>query len=96
LSNQGEFSFTQPSASDGYSGWITARDVAAKDLARRLNLPIGHEVELWLFGGIKLRGKLHLRDEFLLLPEDRVRHLELVIDHATFLSRDVESCIRLD
>ena len=61
-----------------------------------MNLPLGHQVEVWLFGGIRLRGKLRLKEETLFIHEDRVRHLELLVDHVPFTYREMESCIRLD
>ena len=47
--------------------------------ARRLNLPLGHQVEVWLCGGSRLRGLLRLREEMLIIQEEHVRHLELLV-----------------
>jgi hypothetical protein len=70
--------------------------VAAQELARRIGLPLGHQVEVWLCGGIRLRGKLRLREDILCIEEERMRHLELVVDHVHFTYREMESCVRLD
>ena len=70
--------------------------MAAAELARRIGLPLGHQVEVWLYGGVRLRGKLRLREELLFIEEEQVRHLELVVDHVTFAYREMESCVRLD
>jgi len=70
--------------------------VAVEAIARQLNLPIDHQVEVWLFGGVRLRGKLCLKEEVLFIEEDRVRHLELLVDHVPFTYREMESCVRLD
>ena len=37
-------------------------------------LPLGHQVEVWLLGGIRLRGRLRLEEEVLFIDEERVRH----------------------
>jgi hypothetical protein len=60
---------------------MAGRRVLAEELARRIHLPLGHEVEVWLYGGIRLRGKLSVKEEMLLIEEERVRHLELMVDH---------------
>ena len=70
--------------------------MTAVELARRINLPLGHEVEVWLRGGIRLRGKLRLEEELLFVEEDRVRCLELMVDRVPFTYRELESCVRLD
>ncbi len=93
---QGEFSFDSGQEEQGYARWLTGRKMAAQELARRINLPLGHEVEVWLTGGIRLRGTLRLREEVLFIEEDRVRHLELTVDHVHFTFREMESCLRLD
>ena len=93
---QGEFDFSEPGSGAGYSQWLVARQVAAKELARRMNLPLGHQVEVWLFGGIRLRGQLRLAEETLFIQEDRIRHLDLLVDHKRFSYRDMESCVRTD
>ena len=70
--------------------------MAAMELARRVGLPIGHDVEVWLRGGIRLRGKLQLQEQVLMIEEDRLRHLEMTVDHVPFTYRDMESCTRTD
>ncbi len=96
MNSQREFEFNSSHSEGGYSGWVTARQLAAAELARRIHLPIGHEVEVWLYGGIRLRGKLRLKQEVLLIEEERVRHMELMVDHVTFTVREMESCVRRD
>jgi hypothetical protein len=93
---QGEFNFDAETAGGGYARWLAGRKQAASELARRLNLPLQHEVEVWLVGGIRLQGKLRLREEMLCIEEDHVRHLELQVDHVPFAMREMESCVRLD
>jgi hypothetical protein len=96
MNEQGEFSFDPEAAGEGYSRWLAGRKLAAVELARRLNLPLHRGVEVWLVGGIRLRGKLQLQEEMLFLQEDQVRHLELRVDHVSFWLREMESCVRLD
>jgi hypothetical protein len=72
------------------------RRTAVEVVARKLNLPLGHQVEIWLIGGVRLRGWLRLKEEALFLEEDKIRHLELTVDHVPFTYREMESCVRLD
>lgn len=96
VDSQSEFNFTSAQAETGYTQWIISRRVAAQELAHRMNLPLGHEVEVWLSGGVRLRGRLRLVEEQLFIHEDRVRHLELQVDHVRFTYREMESCVRRD
>jgi hypothetical protein len=96
MNSQSEFVFDRGATEQGYTRWLGARQVAADQLARRLNLPLGHQVEVWLLGGIRLRGKLRLPEELLFIEEERVRHLQLMVDHVTFTYREMESCVRTD
>ncbi len=96
MNSQSEFNFASPTGADGYSEWITGRKLAAAELARRIGLPLGHKVEVWLCGGIRLRGLLRLPEELLFIEEDRLRHLELMVDRTSFTYRELESCVRLD
>ena len=96
MNAQGEFNFGAGAGDEGYSRWLAGRKLAAAELARRLNLPLQHEVEVWLVGGIRLRGKLHLSEEMLVIEEDYLRHLQLQVDHVPFKMGEMESCVRLD
>ncbi len=96
VNSQSEFNFAAGESERGYTQWVAGRQMAAEELARRIHLPLGHEVEVWLCGGIRLRGKLRLREEQLFIEEERVRHLEFVVDRVTFALREMESCVRLD
>lgn len=96
MNKQSEFNFTGSRSEAGYSKWLFSRQVAARDIARRMNLPLGHQVEIWLFGGVRLRGELRLAEETLFIDEERVRHLDLMVDHLRFSYREMESCVRLD
>jgi hypothetical protein len=95
MHNQTEFNF-DGCGGEGYDQWLAGRRMKATELARRMNLPIGHQVEVWLVGGVRLRGNLRLREEQLFIEEDRVRHLELMVDRVSFAYREMDSCIRVD
>jgi hypothetical protein len=94
--NQGEFSLDSKASDRGYVQWLAGRRVEVEALARTIGLPLGHEVEVWLVGGVRLRGKLRLAENLLFIEEDRVRHLELIVDKIPFAYREMESCVRLD
>lgn len=96
MNAQGEFSFDAGAGAEGCSRWLAGRKLATAELARRLNLPLDHEVEVWLVGGIRLRGKLRLQEEMLFIAEERVRHLGLLVDRVPFQMREMESLVRLD
>lgn len=95
-SPQGELNLEGGQTDAGYTQWLTRRQMTAKELARRMNLPIGHPVEVWLYGGIRLRGLLRLREEQLFVEEEHLRHLELMVDKVAFAYREMESCVRTD
>jgi hypothetical protein len=96
MSTQGQFDFEAVGTERGYTQWLTGRRIAVEELARRINLPLGHQVEVWLSGGIRLRGRLHLEEELLFVDEELVRHLRLVVDNVRFTYRELESCVRSD
>jgi len=96
MNMQGQFNFEADGTDRGYTQWLTGRQMAARELARRMNLPLGHQVEVWLLGGIRLRGRLRLEEEVLFVDEEHVRHLGLVVDNVAFTYRELESCVRLD
>ena len=91
VNGQCEFNFGASGTDQGYTQWLAGRRVATEELARRIHLPLGHQVEVWLYGGVRLRGKLRLQEEILFIEEERVRHLELVVDHVAFTYREMES-----
>jgi hydrogenase maturation protease len=82
------------------------------DLGRQLGLPmpkqvkiLAIEVEDALTLGTEmsptlqaavLRGKLRVKEEMLFIEEERVRHLELMVDSVAFTYREMESCVRTD
>jgi len=95
--SQRELNFGTKGASEaGYNNWLAIRQLAVEEVAKRMNLPLGHEVEVWLTGGIRLRGRLRLQEGLIFIEEDRVRHLGLTIENVAFTYREMESCVRTD
>ena len=93
---QGQLDFNPGATETGYSNWLAGRQISREALARRLNLPLGHEVEVLLQGNVRLKGKLRLQEEKLLMEEESIRHLELQVDHVRFRAGELERCVRLD
>jgi hypothetical protein len=96
FSVQSELNFGEDAGTEGYTRWLVGRQVATEMLARKIGLPLGHEVEVWLVGGVRLRGKLRLQEEALFIEEEPVRHLGLRVDNVAFTYREMESCVRRD
>jgi len=93
---QGEFNFQAVGTDAGYSHWVAVRQLASHEAARKLNLPVGREAEVWLRGGIRLRGKLRLLNEALFIEENQFRNLPLTLDGVPFTYAEIESCVALD
>lgn len=93
---QSSFDFQDNSQPDGLERWYQQRERASHRLARRLGLPLGHEVEVWLKDGVVLRGKLRLKEETLFLDTVDERNLELAVDRVDFRYGEMESCVRRD
>jgi hypothetical protein len=94
--SQGELDFHASGGVDGHAKWVALRQLSTDAAARQLNLPVGHPAEIWLRGGIRLRGTLRLLNEVLFIEEERIRELPLVLDGVTFTHAEIESCVRLD
>ena len=93
---QGELGFTEGGPEDGYAKWIALRQMTVEAAAQKLNLPIGHDAEVWLKGGIRLRGKLRLATDLLFIDEKRIADLALTLDGVEFIYADIESCVRIE
>jgi hypothetical protein len=91
---QGELCFAANGPEEGL--WVALRQLAVEEAALKLNLPLGHPSEVWLRGGIRLRGTLRLANEVLFIEESRLLDLALVLDGVTFTYSEMESCLRLD
>jgi hypothetical protein len=94
--SQPELSFDAPEPQGGYDRWQQDRQAAKRELAQRLGLPLGHQVEVWLRGEVRLRGRLDLAEEKLFVPEGNDPHLRLAIGRTSFEAGEIESCVRTD
>lgn len=93
---QGQFNFDGHADPTGLADWRARRQAAEHALARSLGLPLGHVVEVWLRGEIRLRGRLRLREEWLFLDDLAPGQLQLVVDNVVFSPAEIESCLRLE
>jgi hypothetical protein len=93
---QSEFNFQAGGTEAGDTQWVVVRHMASDEVARKLNLPVGREAEVWLRGGIRLRGKLRLLNDLLFVEESQVRNLALTLDGVPFTYSEIESCVALD
>jgi hypothetical protein len=93
---QSEFSFQAGGTDAGYAQWVVVRQLASDEAARKLNLPVGREAEVWLRGGIRLRGRLKLLTELLFVEEHQIRNLPLSLAGVPFTYAEIESCVALD
>jgi hypothetical protein len=91
---QSEFVFE--TNADASNIWRQRREQDLSALARRVGLPIGHQAEVWLAGGIRLRGLLELELDTMFLSDEKATALELRIEGVTFRVAEMESCVRTD
>lgn len=94
--SQLDFSFTSNASVDGFDLWQEQRREGMRALARKLNLPLAREVEVWLKDNVRLRGVLRLHGEYLVLPDSGESDLQLVVDGVSFTVGEMESCVRAD
>jgi len=93
---QQQLDFFSAKTADSYGAWIQERRAKITQLAQQLGLPLGHVVEVWLRGGIRLKGRLLLHEEKIFVPAVRDLSLELLVDGVQFRPAEVDSCVRLD
>lgn len=93
---QGELDFNASSSRevDAIALWRKQRAEEQVALARKLGLPIGKKVEVWLRGGVRLRGGLQLHEDQLIHSE-ATGGTRFAVDGTPFLVEEMESCIRI-
>jgi len=96
MAQQGELIFGEGEEPEGHSKWLATLDEANAAIGRKLGLPLGHEVEIWLRGGVRLRGRLTLREPRLFVADDEIPGLQFRIGRTPFTYGEMESCLRLD
>jgi hypothetical protein len=94
--NQQELPWGGSGNENGFLTWRAQREQAQRELARKMGLPIGGAVEIWLSNGIRLRGKLELAESPLWVPEEQDPKLGLRVDGTSFTADEIESCIRAE
>jgi hypothetical protein len=94
---QGEFDFGVRSvnAPDPLQAWREQRRRDLTELARKLGLPLGQKVEVWLKCGIRLRGRLEFHEELLFMSGANLGNSEFQVDGTPFTYSEMESCVRL-
>ena len=93
---QPDLNFSAPN-SGGYELWLRQRQSLIAHLTDQLGYPIGRQVEVWLQGGVRLRGKLTVREESIHWSADnQAIGVELGIGQVYFPIGQIESCVRLD
>ncbi len=102
---QAELDFDHPSPSavsseiaaarDPLSEWRAQRRHELAELSRKLGLPLGRPVEIWLAGGVRLRGPLAIREASLTCAGLTAENAEFEVDGVPFRVRDLESCVAL-
>lgn len=90
------FSQAGNSDSNGYVTWIQQRENTVNRLGQLSGLPLNRWAEVTLKDGVRLRGRLRLREDRLFMEEKDARVLELVIDGVEFRSTEIDHCLRLD
>lgn len=91
---QNEFDFGEPSGG-GLDHWHAEQQRQREELARKLGLPLGKEVEVWLRGGVRLRGPLRLAEAMLLQANATLENTQFEVDAVPFLYAEMESCVHL-
>ena len=94
---QGEFNFElrTVNAPDALQSWREQRKRDLMELARKLGLPLGQKVEVWLKCGIRLRGRLEFHEELLVMSGATLANSEFQVDGTGFIYSEMESCVRL-
>ena len=81
----------------GYELWLRQRQSLIAHLTDQLGYPIGQHVEIWLQGGVRLRGKLTVREESIHWSADNEAvGVEHGIGQVYFPINQIESCVRTD
>jgi hypothetical protein len=91
-----EMRFGEDPEERGYNQWQKQRRRTLEKLTRQMGLPLNHAAEVWLKGGVRLRGVLKLKEEQLFVDEKRDMKLELTVDGVSFTAAEIESWVRMD
>lgn len=78
---------------DGLNHWRKERQESLRTLAISIGLPIGRVVEVWLNSGIRLQGRLSLREVEFFPEVVAPNELEFVVQSVSFRKSEIESCV---
>jgi hypothetical protein len=80
---------------DGIASWRAELSRQRELLAKELGLPLDKEVEVWLVGGVRLRGQLKLEDALLLHANSTLQNTRFEVAGVPFSYAEIESCGRI-
>lgn len=92
---QTEITFGNEAAEEGFNAWRAELSEAMKRLSRELGIPLGADVEVWLHGQIRLRGRLLLDDGCSSKDLNSEEKLSLRVQGVAFKISEMISCVRL-
>jgi hypothetical protein len=92
---QPELNFSSGSEK-GWHDWHNARRYQLEQLGISLGIPIGHICEVWLAGGIRLRGKLRMKEDIPVPDAQKWEETIFEIGGVSFRIAEMESCVRSD
>lgn len=84
-----------PRPSGGLDAWHAEQRRQQEELARKLGLPLGKTVEVWLQGGVRLRGTLRLADAMLVQVNATVENTRFEVSAVPFRYSEMESCVEI-
>jgi hypothetical protein len=87
------FDFEAKGAS-GIDAWRAQLQRQREELAHSLGLPLGKQVEVWLRGGVRLRGRLNLEGAILVHAQSTLQNTRFEVDGVRFSYSEVESCVQ--
>jgi hypothetical protein len=93
-----EFDFSNPAQPDqsGFDHWRKEVERADAEEARRLGLPLRRQVEITLYSGATLRGRLELAEPTLFRLDRRSVDLALRVGGSVFTFGQILSCVAVD
>ena len=85
----------QAQPGSGLDAWHAEQQRQRELLARELRLPLGKEVEVWLHGGVRLRGKLQVDEVVLVHVQATLENTRFQVTGVPFTYAEIESCVAL-
>jgi hypothetical protein len=82
-------------ASGGLEKWESEQRRSREELARKVGLPLGQQVEVWLRGGVRLRGRLCLAEAMLPQTNATLENTRFEVNAVPFYYAEMESCVQI-